>query len=153
MTIARVVAGESKDPSSRVGCVILDEDSRVVSAGYNGFVAGCDEGQMTQSKPMKYELVIHSEMNAILHARRSLKGCVLYSTHAPCNNCLKHILQAGIREIYYEDNSIMKRTSKLSNDAVVRLISATGAEVRNLVTNLPYESEIETHQRNAGEIE
>ena len=58
INIAKEVAKKSKDPSSQVGCVIVTNDNRPVSFGYNGFVSGCDEGHMTFERPLKYNLII-----------------------------------------------------------------------------------------------
>ena len=52
--IAEAVSQKSKDPSSKMGCVIVDENKRVISLGYNGLVQGADESRMTMSeRPMK----------------------------------------------------------------------------------------------------
>ena len=134
INIARAVALKSKDPSTKVGTVIVDKENRVVSQGFNGFVAGCDESLMTYEKPMKYLTIIHSEMNAILFARRDLAGCKIYTTHFPCENCAKHIIQAGIREIYYEDLGIFHRANEVSKHAVQRIIEAVpGMKVENVM--------------------
>jgi dCMP deaminase len=136
INLARAVAQKSKDPSSQVGAVIVDQDNRVVSTGYNGMVAGADESFFTWVRPMKYHLVIHAELNAVLYARRELKGCRIYVTHGPCENCLKHVLQAGIREVYYEDASIMRERGTIEQkEAIQRLIAATGAWVENVNGN------------------
>ena len=47
MGIATEVAKKSKDPSSKNGCVIVDERHRPVSFGYNGTIQGADESKMT----------------------------------------------------------------------------------------------------------
>ena len=85
---------------------------------------------MTQERPMKYMLVIHAEMNAILFSRRDLSGCVLYSLYAPCENCLKFIIQTGIRKIIYKNpvveskvnNVKQSMTNSSTNEAVTRLL-------------------------------
>lgn len=41
------------------------------------------------------------ELNAILHARINLEGCKIYVTLFPCNECVKAIIQSGIKEIIY----------------------------------------------------
>ena len=132
LDIAKAVAKKSKDPSSKVGSVIVDQENRIVSQGYNGFIAGCDESKMTWDRPMKYNLVIHSEINSILHARRDLKNCEMVVTDMPCDNCLKTALQAGIRTIYYGRPDIMRdRSTPEQKEAIKRLIEATGAKVIN----------------------
>ena len=97
MNIAEAVATKSKDPSSKMGCVIVDQNKRVVSLGYNGMVQGADESKMTLSeRPMKYYFAIHSEMNAVIFAHQDLTGCTLYNRVATCENCLKYCLASNV---------------------------------------------------------
>jgi dCMP deaminase len=129
MKIAQATALRSKDLSTKVGCVIVDENDRIVSTGYNGFVSKCDETLMTFERPLKYNLTIHAEMNALLYSGKPLKNCILYSTHIPCDNCLKHILQSGIRTIYYEDDSIMDRFTIDQINAIELLVRSTKCSI------------------------
>jgi len=124
--IAQVVASKSKDPSTKVGCVIVDSEHRPVSFGYNGFVSKCDESYMTYDRPMKYKLIIHAEMNAILFAdRNALRGATIYCTHQPCETCLKHILQCGIKRIVYDDpGPFVARGSNEDRDVAERLLNS-----------------------------
>jgi len=143
MNLASAVSEKSKDPSSHVGCVIVDSDNRIVSTGYNGFVAKSDESKFTWDRPMKYLTVVHAEMNAIIYAKRDLRGCKMYTNFGPCENCLKHTLQAGIREVYYKDPGIMRdRSTAEQKEAIKRLIEATGAKVVNVDTNEEYLKEL-----------
>lgn len=142
--IVEVVAEKSKDPSSKMGCVIVDENKRVVSLGYNGLVQGADESKMTLSeRPMKYYFAIHSEMNAILFARRDLTGCTIYNRVATCENCLKYALQAGIKRFVYKDLRVGSHSTDPSrsmtnidtDEAVIRLLASL-PEVQTLnITN------------------
>lgn len=135
LEIAEITTKRSKDPSSKVGAIIVNEDSQIVGTGYNGFVAKCDESLMSLDRPMKYHLTIHAEMNALLLAmshQKNLRNSTLYCTHAPCENCLKHILQAGIRKIFYISAEItVNRGTEDQKEAILRLIKATQAEVIN----------------------
>ena len=102
--IATGISGASKDPSTKVGCVIVSDKNTIISTGYNGFIRGCNEAYMTWDRPMKYKLVIHSEINALNFAPQSdLTHCSAYLTHGPCPDCLKNMLQRGIRNIYYKE--------------------------------------------------
>lgn len=132
MNIADQVAKKSKDPSTQVGTVIVSENNEPISFGYNGMVRNMNDEQVTWDRPMKYHIVIHAEMNAILFAKRDLTGAKLYCTHHPCENCLKHILQAKIREIYYRDDSVVDRFSSDQCKALERLIEGTGAKIIKL---------------------
>lgn len=140
--LAHTVSIKSKDPSTKVGCVIVDKENRVISQGYNGFVANSDESKLSWARPIKYQLVIHSEMNALLFARQNLDGTTAYITHAPCDSCLKHLLQAGIREIYYKDVAIMLRAEQIQKDAIKMLLESTGAKVENVENGKSYLEEL-----------
>ena len=141
--IVKEVSKKSKDTSTKVGCYIVNKNNELVSSGFNGWVSGCDEKLMTWEKPLKYEMVIHAEMNALIFAKQSLKGCVVYCTHGPCANCLKHLLQAGIREIFYNCPGIMRdRGSDLEKEAVKRLILSTNAKVFNVNNETLYIEEL-----------
>jgi len=133
MEIAQVVAKKSKDPSTQVGCVITTGDNKPVSFGYNGFIAKCDEKCMTFDRPQKYYLSIHAEMNALIFAHQSLKNCKVYVTHASCENCLKHLLQAGVKEIIYGiSNTNGNFIDKEKEEAIIRMIKATGVIYKNI---------------------
>lgn len=144
MRIAETVATKSKDPSSKMGCVIVDARKRVVSLGYNGMIQNADEAKMTLSeRPMKYYFAIHSEMNAILFAHQDLTGCTVYNRVATCENCLKYCLQAGIKRFVYEELRVHSHSSEPqksmtnveTDEAVIRLLSAM-PEVETLnITN------------------
>ena len=129
--IAEDVSMKSKDKSTKVGCVIVDQDNRIVSTGYNGWVAGCNESMMTHERPLKYNLVVHAEANALLFARRDLRGCRMYCSHAPCDNCLKHILQSGIRWIMFDKTDHVERYDENMLEAIHRLLEATNATCTN----------------------
>jgi dCMP deaminase len=104
----------SKDPSTRVGAVIVGPDREIRSAGFNGFSRGiADTEERLQDRDTKLQLVVHGEMNAVLAAAcmgTPVKGCTLYlaATDAaqdliwggpPCVRCSVEIIQAGIVEI------------------------------------------------------
>lgn len=138
--IADAVSEKSKDPSSKMGCVIVDKNKRVVSLGYNGLIQGAEESKMTISeRPMKYRFVIHSEMNAIIFSRQDLTGCTIYNRVATCDNCLKHCLQAGIKRFVYRELRVHSHstdprhsmTNIETDEAVVRMLAAM-PEVKTL---------------------
>ena len=102
MRLARHIAEWSKDPSSGVGCVIVDNLKRVVSTGFNGFPRGVADDGRLQNRPAKLELIVHAEMNALLSAPREVRGCTLYVWPLPtCSGCAKHIVQAGVGRVVF----------------------------------------------------
>ena len=134
ISIAEQVAAKSKDPSTKTGCVIVDSKHRPVSFGYNGFIAGCDESKMTNERPMRYHLVIHAEMNAVMFAKRDLEGCILYTLYAPCENCLKYILQSGIRRIIYKKPFVESKLKQIKESMTT---SETDLAITRLLQSLP----------------
>ena len=162
MNIAEAVAAKSKDPSSKMGCVIVDQNKRVVSLGYNGLVQGADESKMTLSeRPMKYHFAIHSEMNAVLFARQDLNGCTVYNRVATCDNCLKYCLQAGIKRFVYKELRVHSHstdpkksmTNIETDEAVVRLLaSMPDVETLNLTNGKTYiEDILDSYDKNSEE--
>lgn len=103
----------SKDPSTRVGSVIVGPDREILSAGFNGFPRGiADTAERLADRDTKLQLVVHAEMNALLAAARTgmrLMGCTLYLAATddsglvwggpPCTRCVVEIIQVGINEI------------------------------------------------------
>jgi len=144
ITIAHAVATRSEDPSSKVGCVIVSRDNAPISFGYNGFIAGCNKHGQTFERPMKYQLVIHAEMNAMIFAKDDLHGAKLYCTHAPCANCLKHALQAGIRHIIFEESELLSRLSDLQLEAAYQLAKSVDMDCFHDLNGIWYGNTITT---------
>lgn len=100
MALADQVASWSKDPSTRVGCVVVNPRRQVVSTGYNGFPRGVDDApERYADRPLKYRMVLHAEANAVLQAGGDIHGGTAYVTHPPCSQCAAILIQAGIARI------------------------------------------------------
>ena len=99
--MARYVSTASKDPSTQTGGVIVRPDKSVVAVGFNGFPRGIvDDPKLLNNREEKYKRVVHSEMNAILSTRESLKGYTLYNWPGQsCDRCAVHVIQAGIKHV------------------------------------------------------
>lgn len=107
MSIAEVIALRGTCQRGRVGCVIV-RDGRIISTGYNGSITqGKHCNELGCDLMSKCTHAMHAEANAILYAARigiSLQGASLYCTVAPCYDCAKMILQAGIHQVFYQGN-------------------------------------------------
>tara|TARA_Y100000768_G_scaffold388901_1_gene388509 strand:- start:7194 stop:7655 length:462 start_codon:yes stop_codon:yes gene_type:complete len=103
--LALHISGWSKDPSTKVGCVVVGEDREIRSTGFNGFPRGIDDSmERLEDRELKYPLICHAEENAIMHAARigiSLKDCTAYVTWPPCTRCARSLIQAGVVEVVY----------------------------------------------------
>ena len=119
---ALLSAKRSKDPSTQVGACIASMDNKVVTMGYNGMPIGINDEDLPWKRQgvddldNKYLYVCHAEFNAILNSYAPVKGCKIYVTLFPCNECAKALIQAGIKEVIYLEekypDSIQDRASK-----------------------------------------
>ena len=140
MGIALLSCERSKDPNTKVGACIVDENKKVVSIGYNGMPSGCDESQLSWNKgeglDSKYLYVCHAEFNAILNTRNgsALRGCTLYVTLFPCNECTKAIIQTGIKEVVYISNKYENTTGV---QASKRMLLLAGVKIRQYEGRIP----------------
>ena len=84
-----------------VGCILV-KDNRIISQGYNGFLSGHPHNSVIINN---HEIsTIHAEQNAIVDCAKRGVSCndsIAYITHFPCINCLKLLIQSGIKKIYY----------------------------------------------------
>jgi len=102
---AALISQKSKDPSTKVGCVIVNDDNVILSTGFNGFPRNINENHDERWKrPEKYHWVEHAERNAIFNAARvgvSLNGAKAYLNWEPkpCADCTRALIQAGIKEV------------------------------------------------------
>lgn len=124
LLLAAVVSLRADCTRRQVGAVILDGENRLVSSGYNGAPSGqpgcledgvCPRGQksfeeLPSDSPYSDCISIHAEENAVLWARRDLRGCTIYVTDSPCHQCKKTLSAVGITEIVTPDefSSVMK---------------------------------------------
>ena len=101
MDMAKTVSGWSKDPSTKVGAIIVRPDNTFVSEGYNGFPRGMsDDPYLYQDREIKLSRTIHAEINAILFAKEDLNGYTLYTYPFPsCHLCSLLIIQSGITKV------------------------------------------------------
>jgi dCMP deaminase len=103
LKMAAEVGEWSKDPSRKIGCVIV-KDRRILATGYNGFPRGiADTPERLGVRYLKYKYVVHGEMNAIYNAIQHgtpLNCATLYAVGLPiCSECAKGIIQVGIKRV------------------------------------------------------
>ena len=132
MQMAELVASWSKDPSTQVGAVIVDDKQRVVSVGFNGFPRGVQDNHDVP-RDTKLARTIHAEANAILFANRPLAGCSLFVTRPPCANCAALIIQTGIGKVFIKqpDADFMARWGSSVSEST-RMFVEAGIEFQML---------------------
>jgi dCMP deaminase len=103
MSLAFLVCMRSPDSQTQHGAVVVDKNNKILATGYNGYLPGAEDDCMPNLRPHKYQHIIHAEVNAILSAAQNLESCKIYITGLPCNECLKIIAKAGIKEVIVGD--------------------------------------------------
>ncbi len=107
MQMARLVATRGTCERLQVGAVLVNADRRVVATGYNGAPAktphcpGQDQCVVQINGRASCARALHAESNAIDDAGRQARGCMIYTTHTPCYDCSKRIVNAGIAGVVY----------------------------------------------------
>ena len=100
LDLAFHIALWSKDPSTKVGSVIVSPSNKIVSLGYNGFPKGVsDLAERYENRETKLLFVSHAERNAMDNAPVDLSWHIIYTTLLPCNECCKSIIARGIKRI------------------------------------------------------
>ena len=140
MSVAYISSLRSKDPRTQVGACIVDTNHRIISTGYNGMPNKCNDSEMPwESKEGlegKYLYVVHSELNAILHAKVDLINCILYTTLFPCNECAKTIVQSGISEVVYLSDKYKDMEQTIASRFILNM---AGVKYRQLVSDIKIE--------------
>ena len=119
MDIAERTAKESNCVKYKVGAVVV-RDNRIVLQGYNGTISGfenCSDKfkdvdiNITENRQLhniwSNAFEVHAEMNIICYAAKkgiALENTVMFCTHSPCNNCLKHLISAGVKKVIYKND-------------------------------------------------
>ncbi len=135
LELARHISDWSKDPSTKVGCVVVGPDREIRSTGFNGFPRGIeDDDDRLQNREKKYPMICHAEENAIMHAARigiSLKGNTAYVTWPPCSRCTRSLIQAGINEVVYPSEVEIPERWKEDFSIAMEMMEEAGISVRN----------------------
>jgi len=107
INLAKFKASWSKDPNTKIGAIIVHDESRQdVSSGYNGLARGVEEHHLerhSRESGEKYFWYAHAEANAVFnaarHGIRTLGATIYLSCGSPCCACSIAIIQAGIKKI------------------------------------------------------
>ena len=124
LEIARAVSLRGKCTRRQVGALLVNQQGRVVSTGYNGFPSGtkgdcltgaCPRGRMSYSEvpadshytdPSSpgYCPATHAEANALLYSGERTIGCTMYTTAKPCPDCQRLIASGGVIRVFWQES-------------------------------------------------
>ncbi len=131
LDLAAHISQWSKDPSTKVGCVMVNNNRTIISVGYNGFPRGVEDSpERYQDRETKYLMVQHAEANAIASAKEPLDGYTAYVTHHPCSNCTGLLIQSGIKRVVTTaPNSDFAERFAKSFEASKAMLAESGIEL------------------------
>lgn len=104
MALTYFIASRSKDPSTQVGAIVVDDHNRPLGIGYNGAPQAINDHEINWKRPDKYVFIEHAEINAIDHAmcgNNSLFNSTIYVSAMPCPNCMRSIVKKRLKRVVY----------------------------------------------------
>jgi dCMP deaminase len=134
LQLAKVYSSFSEDDSTKVGCVVFGDDGDQRSEGWNGLCRGVEKTEENSTRPTKYLYYEHAERNAFYNAARkgvSLKDASIATTHFPCADCARGIIQSGIKKVYYEE-ILTRQEWQASNEAATLMFEQAGIKLIKL---------------------
>lgn len=132
LELAKHISSWSKDPSTKIGCVIVGPRREIRATGYNGFPRGIADDDRLNDREKKYPLIAHGEENAIINANltgTSLAGGTSYANWPSCTRCARSLIQVGIAAIVYEDREVPERW-RADFDTGLAMLKEAGVQVR-----------------------
>ncbi len=100
LDLAHHISHWSKDPSTKVGAVLVGTDKRHVALGYNGFPPHVeDSNARLDNREVRLRYTLHAERNVLDNAHFPSVGSTLYVTHPPCCNCALSIISKGVARV------------------------------------------------------
>lgn len=144
LQFAHHVSTWSKDPSTQTGAVIVKPNKTVLSVGFNGFPQNMSDSPLLyDNREEKYSRIVHCEVNALILAEGSARGCTLYTwPFASCDRCCVQMLQAGIARFVYPSipahlverwGTLLDKTKKYLAEAGVEDVEIPLSEIPALV--------------------
>jgi dCMP deaminase len=139
MKMAEVIAERGTCDRKQVGAVIA-RDGRIISVGYNGAPPGlphCEENMHGWNFSKHPDLMVeeqgcrnatHAEANALAFAARHgvpTDGADLFVTVAPCENCARLLIAAGVRRVWFKEAYRVSQGFDLLEAAGIKILQLT----------------------------
>lgn len=141
LELAEHIATWSKDPSTKVGAVLVRDYNLVVGLGYNGFPRGVDDlEERLSNREYKYPMIVHAEVNAVIMAGNKAEGATLYCiptlmVPTMCSECCKVCIQAGVRRVVgWKPTRPLPDKWRLQQEIVETMCIEAGVEFDNHIS-------------------
>ena len=127
------LASEMSKDTTKVGSIVVGKSKEILSTGFNGFPKKVKELDIRKLPEYKLFYTCHAEQNALDLAKSPVKGASLFTTHFPCANCTRSIIQRGIKRVYYSEkmeSKTWKQSLTISNQMLL--------EAKIKIIHVPY---------------
>ena len=121
----------STDPNTKVGCILVNNDGKIISRGHNHMPLDLQELPWSNDKnrkwiDTKYPYVIHAELDAVLNCDYNDIPLFAYVSLYPCVNCVKTLAAFGIRQIIYREKRYIDSDEIIAADKLISILEANG---------------------------
>jgi dCMP deaminase len=136
--LAKVVSLRSHDIHTKHGCVITDQNNRVLGVGYNGFPRGLKDKELPLERPLKYHWMVHSERNALSNCVVRPDNGIAYVTGQCCNDCIVALWQEGIKTVNMIDDHGTHLFDKDAKQRFDTFVSMSGIQINKITPDLSW---------------
>lgn len=136
--LAKVISKRSHDIHTQHGCVITDQNHRILGVGYNGFPKGLIDSELPTSRPDKYHWMVHSERNALSNCVIRPDNGIAYVTGQCCNDCIMALWQEGIKTVYMIDDHGTQLFDESAQQRFDTFIKMSGMNIHKVQPDLSW---------------
>jgi dCMP deaminase len=136
--LAKVISQRSHDIHTQHGCVITDQNNRILGVGYNGFPRGLKDSDLPTSRPEKYSWMVHSERNALSNCVVRPDDGIAYVTGQCCNDCIIALWQEGIKTVYMIDDHGTHLFDAKAQERFDLFVSMSGIVIKKISPDLSW---------------
>ena len=136
--LAKVISQRSHDVHTQHGCVITDQNNRILGVGYNGFPKGLNDQDLPTNRPDKYHWMVHSERNALSNCVIRPDNGIAYVTGQCCNDCIIALWQEGIKKVIMIDDHGTKLFDEDAKKRFDTFIQMSGMTIEKVEPDLSW---------------
>jgi len=136
--IAKVVSQRSHDIHTQHGCVITDNQHRILGVGYNGFPKGMDDSVLPKTRPEKYTWMIHAERNALANCVIRPDNGIAYVTGQCCNDCIMSLWQEGVTKVIMAESHGTVLFDENAQKVFDLFVKQSGIEVEKIIPDFSW---------------
>jgi len=136
--LAKVISQRSHDIHTQHGCVITDQNNRILGVGYNGYPRGLDDNNLPKNRPDKYAWMVHSERNALANCVVRPDNGIAYVTGQCCNDCIMALWQEGIQTVFMIDDHGTHLFDDNAKNIFDTFVSMSGIKINKIIPDLSW---------------